>query len=129
MFSGTAHVPTHQVSGSSITRFGAYLRRLKLDELPQLFNVVKGDMSLVGPRPCLTSQQQLIEERRLLGVLDALPGITGLAQVRGVDMSDPVLLAQLDAQYVAKRNLFGDLKLIWATLRGSGIGIDRIAQK
>lgn len=126
MFSGTAHVPTHQVSGSSVTRFGTYLRKLKLDELPQLFNVVKGDMSSVGPRPCLTSQRQLIEERSRLGVLDVLPGITGLAQVCGVDMSNPVLLAQLDAQYVAKQNFIGDLKLIWATLCGRAIGIDRV---
>ncbi len=128
MFSGTAHVPTHQVSGSAITTLGNYLRRLKIDELPQVFNVLAGDMSLVGPRPCLASQLELIEARRKLGVLDVPPGITGLAQVSGIDMSDVDRLAKIDAEYVRTRSFAGDLKLIWATVRGQGVGIDRVAQ-
>ena len=83
MHTGTANVPTHQVEASSVTVLGEYLRRFKIDEIPQLCNVVAGDMSIVGPRPCLPSQTDLIEARRQLGVLDVRPGITGLAQVNG----------------------------------------------
>ena len=83
-------------------------------------------MSLVGPRPCLPTQTELVEARRRLGVFDVRPGITGLAQVRGIDMSDPDRLAEVDAQYVRSRSLAGDLKLIWATLRGHGVGIDQV---
>ncbi len=128
MFTGTGNLPTHQVSASAITPLGDYLRRFKIDELPQLFNVLAGDMSLVGPRPCLPSQLELIEARRRLGVLDVPPGITGLAQVRGIDMSDADRLANVDAQYVRSRSLKGDLKLIWATLRGQGVGIDQVVR-
>src|SRR6195952_5991460 len=87
MYSGTATLPTHEVQASSVTVLGEYLRRFKIDELPQLCNVLIGDMSLVGPRPCLPSQTALVEARRQLGVFEVRPGITGLAQVNGVDMS------------------------------------------
>src|SRR3954471_13923880 len=100
MYSGTANLPTHEVRASSVTALGEHLRRFKIDELPQLWNVLIGDMSLVGPRPCLPSQVELVEARRRLGVLDVRPGITGLAQVNGVDMSDANRLAEIDAQYV-----------------------------
>ncbi|MEA2892426.1 MAG: O-antigen biosynthesis protein WbqP, partial [Bradyrhizobium sp.] len=83
MYSGTANLPTHEVQASSVTALGEHLRRFKVDELPQLWNVLIGDMSLVGPRPCLPSQVDLVEARRRLGVLDVRPGITGLAQVNG----------------------------------------------
>jgi O-antigen biosynthesis protein WbqP len=126
MYSGTANLPTHQVEASSVTALGEYLRRFKIDELPQLCNVVIGDMSLVGPRPCLPSQIDLVEARRKLGVLEVRPGITGLAQVNGVDMSDPNRLAEIDAQYVRTQSLMGDFRLIMATLRGRGIGVDQI---
>jgi O-antigen biosynthesis protein WbqP len=126
MYVGTASLPTHQVQASSVTPLGEYLRRFKVDELPQLWNVLLGDMSLVGPRPCLPSQNELVEARRRLGVFDATPGITGLAQVGGIDMSDADRLAKVDAQYVRGRSLAGDLKLIWATLRGQGVGIDQV---
>src|SRR3954467_4805891 len=86
MYSGTANLPTHQVQASAVTALGEHLRRFKVDEIPQLFNVLLGDMSLVGPRPCLPSQTALVEARRRLGVLEVRPGITGLAQVNGVDM-------------------------------------------
>ncbi len=128
MFTGTGDVPTHQVSASAITPLGDYLRRFKIDELPQLLNVLAGDMSLVGPRPCLPSQLELIEARRRLGVLQVRPGITGLAQVRGIDMSDAERLANVDAQYVRTQSLKGDLKLIWATVRGQGVGIDQVVR-
>src|SRR5690606_33878575 len=87
MYADTASVPTHHVSADRITGVGRFLRRSKLDELPQLWNVLKGEISIVGPRPCLPSQEALVAERRRLGVLALRPGITGLAQVRGIDMS------------------------------------------
>jgi len=126
MHSGTANLPTHQVAASAVTGLGEHLRRFKIDELPQLWNVLIGDMSLVGPRPCLPSQIELVEARRRLGVLDIRPGKTGLAQVGGVDMSDPDRLAQIDARYVRSQSLLGDFGLIWATLRGQGVGIDQV---
>jgi len=126
MYSGTSDVPTHLVAASAVTALGEHLRRFKIDELPQLCNVLLGDMSLVGPRPCLPSQTDLVEARRKLGVLEVRPGITGLAQVNGVDMSDANRLAEIDARYVRTQSLSNDLKLIWATLRGQGIGIDQV---
>jgi O-antigen biosynthesis protein WbqP len=126
MYSGTANLPTHEVQGSSVTVLGKHLRRFKIDELPQLCNVLIGDMSLVGPRPCLPSQTALVEARRQLGVLEVRPGITGLAQVNGVDMSDANRLAEIDAQYVRTQSLMGDFRLILATLRGQGVGVDQV---
>src|SRR3954468_7024106 len=112
MYAGTANLPTHQVQASAVTALGERLRRFKVDEIPQLFNVLLGDMSLVGPRPCLPSQTALVEARRRLGVLAVRPGITGLAQVKGVDMSDAGRLAAIDAQYVRNQSLTGDLRLL-----------------
>jgi O-antigen biosynthesis protein WbqP len=126
MYSGTANVPTHEVRASSVTVLGEHLRRFKIDELPQLCNVLTGDMSLVGPRPCLPSQTALVEARRQLGVFEVRPGITGLAQVNGIDMSDANRLAEIDAQYVRTQSLTGDFRLILATLRGQGVGIDQV---
>lgn len=117
------NVPTHHASSAHITKLGTLLRRTKLDELPQLWNILRGEMSFVGPRPCLPSQTQLIEERRQRGVLKILPGITGLAQVNDIDMSDPVRLAEKDAEYLATRSFLGDLHLIYRTVfqrAGSG---------
>jgi O-antigen biosynthesis protein WbqP len=128
MHSGTANLPSHQVQASAITALGEHLRRLKIDEVPQLWNVLIGDMSLVGPRPCLPSQTELVEARRRLGVLEVRPGITGLAQVSGVDMSDANRLAEMDAQYVRSQSLLGDFGLLWATLRGKGVGVDRVVR-
>lgn len=90
-------MPTHLAKTSDITKFGSFLRRSKLDEMPQLWNVLKGEMSLVGPRPCLYSQRDLIAEREARSVFTARPGITGLAQIKGVDMATPKLLAEIDA--------------------------------
>jgi O-antigen biosynthesis protein WbqP len=126
MYTGTANLPTHEVAALSVTPLGKYLRRFKLDELPQLYNVLVGDLSLVGPRPCLPSQVELVEARRRLGVFEVRPGITGLAQINGIDMSDADRLAEMDARYVRTQSSIGDLKLIIATLRGQGIGVDQI---
>lgn len=115
-------VPSHQVDPKQITRVGRIMRRLKLDELPQVINVVRGEMSFVGPRPCLPSQIELIEARRRLGVHEMLPGITGLSQVCGLDMSQPLELARRDAEYVADWSIFQDLTILVETLFGRGLG-------
>ena len=121
----TASVPTHLADISAITPLGRFLRRSKLDELPQLWNVLKGDMSLVGPRPCLFNQEELVKERTSRGVFDARPGITGLAQIQGIDMSTPRLLAETDAAMLKKLNLAAYFKYIAKTVAGFGSG-DRI---
>lgn len=113
---------THDVSAAMVTPFGAFLRRTKLDELPQVINVLFNQMSLVGPRPCLPIQIELIYERRTRGVFRVKPGITGLAQIEGVDMSDPVKLAKLDQQYIEQRSLALDIKILAATALGRGSG-------
>ncbi len=121
----TASVASHLANAASITRFGRFLRRTKLDELPQLWNVLKGEMSLVGPRPCLFSQEELIAEREARGVLSARPGITGLAQVNDIDMSTPRLLAETDSRMLAELNLTAYFQYILLTVRGKGAG-DRV---
>lgn len=121
----TAAVATHLADASAITPFGRFLRRTKLDELPQLWNVLKGEMSLVGPRPCLYSQQELIEERDQRHVFAVRPGITGLAQLEGIDMSTPVLLAETDSRMLASLNLAAYFRYLFLTLLGRGSG-DRV---
>ena len=106
MKKNTGSVATHLVSSSAITPFGSFLRYTKIDELPQLFNVFKGDMSLVGPRPCLVNQRTLIRERRKRKIFKARPGITGLAQINGINMSKPLLLAKTDLKMLKQMNNF-----------------------
>lgn len=118
----TPHCASHEIDASRITRSGRMLRRAKIDELPQLWNVLVGDMSLVGPRPSLPSQVELIEERSRLGVLAIRPGITGIGQLAGLDMSEPVALAQADAAYLGRWTLWGDIILLAQTARGKGSG-------
>src|SRR5690606_22830348 len=101
MAPGTPDRGTHEVSVAAVTPLGRFLRKMKLDELPQLWNVLVGEMSLVGPRPCLTSQGAVIAARRARGVYAVRPGVTGPAQVLGVDMSTPEQLAEIDASWVA----------------------------
>jgi len=121
----TASVASHLASASAITPFGGFLRRTKLDELPQLWNVLKGEMSLVGPRPCLYNQQELIREREQRGVFNYRPGITGLAQVNDIDMSTPVLLAETDQRMLQQLSLRDYFKFILMTVAGKGAG-DRV---
>lgn len=118
----TAHVASHLASSSAITPFGNFLRKTKIDELPQLLNVLKGDMSLVGPRPSLFSQEELIREREQAGVLNFRPGITGLAQIQNIDMSTPALLAKTDKEMLDSLNLKSYFKLIALTIFGRGHG-------
>lgn len=118
-------VATHLASSSSITPFGGFLRKSKLDELPQLWNVLVGDMSLVGPRPNLFNQEELIEERCSRGVYSIRPGITGLAQINKIDMSTPKLLSEADAKMIEKLNSLVYFKYIFLTVFGKGFG-DRI---
>ena len=122
---GTASVATHLASESSITRFGHLLRKTKLDELPQLWNVLLGQMSLVGPRPNLFNQEKLTEEREARGVYHVRPGITGLAQVQGIDMSTPELLAKTDAEMIETLSLTNYFSYILQTVLGRGAG-DRV---
>ncbi|MDB2497659.1 sugar transferase [Alphaproteobacteria bacterium] len=125
MAPNTPSVATHLASPHTVTSLGYFLRRTKLDELPQLLNVLKGDMSLVGPRPGLPNQPELTAAREKLDVFAVRPGITGLAQINGIDMSTPELLAQTDAQMVAEMSLKNYLKYIFLTFIGQGSG-DRI---
>ncbi|RRV21159.1 sugar transferase [Pseudomonas sp. s199] len=121
----TVSVATHLASSASITRFGHFLRKTKLDELPQLWNVLKGEMSLVGPRPGLFNQEELTEERAKRGVFDVRPGITGLAQVNEIDMSTPALLAETDQKMIQSLTVTDYFKYIFMTVAGKGAG-DRV---
>lgn len=121
----TASVASHLASTASITKLGSFLRKTKLDELPQLWNVLKGEMSLVGPRPCLFNQEELINEREQRGVFKVRPGITGLAQVNEIDMSTPQLLAEIDEKMIEALSVHDYFKYILLTVTGSGSG-DRV---
>jgi O-antigen biosynthesis protein WbqP len=124
----TASVATHLADVSAVTKLGHFLRRTKLDELPQLWNVLKGEMSLVGPRPCLFNQHELIAERASRGVFAVRPGITGLAQIDGIDMSTPTLLAEVDARMLQDMGARTYFSYIIKTVTGAGRG-DRIRQE
>jgi len=115
-------VSSHLADSSKITKFGSFLRKSKLDELPQLWNVLKGDMSIVGPRPGLLNQQELRNARKVCGVFNFRPGITGLAQVSGIDMSTPKILAEIDAKMLKRITPFDYFKYIIMTIKGSGQG-------
>lgn len=122
MKTGTRQAGTHELSADAITGVGAFLRKTKIDELPQVLNILRGELSLVGPRPGLPVQTRLTEARAAQGVFNVLPGITGLAQIQGIDMSDPERLAEVDARYIAQRGLLLDIKIIIATFLGRGQG-------
>ncbi len=128
MRTNAASVATHLADASAVTKLGHFLRRSKLDELPQLWNVLKGEMSLVGPRPCLFNQTELIDERAARGVFAARPGITGLAQIYGIDMSTPRMLAETDAQMLKDLGVAAYFTYIIKTVTGAGRG-DRIRRE
>ena len=121
----TPSVATHLASKDAITPLGSFLRRTKLDELPQLWNVLKGEMSLVGPRPGLPNQLELTQEREKYGIYSVRPGITGLSQINGIDMSTPELLAKTDARMIAEMSVQNYFKYIFQTVLGKGRG-DRV---
>jgi len=118
----TGNHASHEVPAGQITKAGLFLRRTKLDELPQIINVLIGDMSFVGPRPCLPSQSLLVQERQSRGVFQLRPGITGAAQVAGIDMSTPEKLAVADAHYLNGVSVLEDMRLMLATVSGAGRG-------
>ena len=122
---GTGDYATHLVDSSKISKFGNFLRKTKLDELPQLWNVLKGEMSIVGPRPCLINQIELIKARKKFDIYNIKPGITGLAQINGIDMSEPFLLAKTEYKMIKNFNIFFYFYYIFLTLIGFGLG-DRV---
>jgi O-antigen biosynthesis protein WbqP len=128
MYVNTQSVATHLVQSSSVTKWGSFLRRTKLDELPQLFNVLIGDMSFVGPRPNLFNQAELLQERETRGVYSVRPGITGLAQINKIDMSTPQLLAETDERMILHLSSINYFKYIILTITGRGFG-DRVLKE
>ena len=122
---GTGDYATHLVEPTNISKVGKFLRKTKLDELPQLWNVLKGEMSIVGPRPCLLNQKELIKARHKFKIYNTKPGITGLAQINGIDMSEPILLAKTEYKMIKNFNIFYYFYYIFLTLIGFGLG-DRI---
>ena len=96
-----------------------------MDELPQMWNVLKGEMSLVGPRPCLPNQEELIAERQKRGVSEVRPGITGLAKVNGIDISEPARLAEVDERLIRTLTLTDYFRYLLPTVTGKGSG-DRV---
>ena len=117
-----ANLPTHEISSDFITVTGKFIRASKLDELPQLWNVLVGDMSLVGPRPCLPTQEEVINEREALDVFRMRPGITGPSQVKNIDMSTPEILALEDSKILENLSVTSYFKYIFLTLSGHGQG-------
>ncbi len=115
---GTADMATHLVEKSAITRVGHLLRRTRLDELLQLWNVLKGDMSLVGPRPCLPNQVELVSAREHFGIYKVRPGLTGLAQISGIDMSNPQKLVALEVDMMNHMSIVNYFKYISLTVLG-----------
>lgn len=113
---GVRSVGTHLIKNIKFTLFGSFLRTTKIDEIPQLLNVLKGDMSLVGPRPCLFNQKKLINERKKRGVFKVRPGITGLAQIKGITMQTPTLLAKTDKKMIKNMSLYNYFYYIFKTI-------------
>jgi lipopolysaccharide/colanic/teichoic acid biosynthesis glycosyltransferase len=117
MIISTPNEASHLIEKSNITPFGNFLRNTKLDELPQLWNVIIGDMSFIGPRPCLLNQYEIIEQRLKLKVFSVRPGLTGLSQISGIDMSNPVLLAQTDFQMISNMNIIKYFYYLYKTIK------------
>tara|TARA_B100001057_G_scaffold311245_1_gene311275 strand:- start:305 stop:838 length:534 start_codon:yes stop_codon:yes gene_type:complete len=113
---GVRSAGTHLIKDIKLSSFGYFLRRTKLDEIPQLLNVLFGDMSLVGPRPCLFNQRKLINERKKRGALKVRPGITGLAPINDIDMKTPTLLAKTDQKMIKNMSLYNYFYYIFKTI-------------
>jgi O-antigen biosynthesis protein WbqP len=111
-------MPTHMLADPEqyITRVGRFLRKSSLDELPQLLNILKGDMSIIGPRPALWNQYDLIAERDKYGANDVLPGLTGWAQINGRDELEIPVKAKLDVEYVKHMSFWFDMKCFFGTI-------------
>ena len=116
MYCDAPEAPTHQVGSHHCTPIGKLLRKTGFDEVPQIWNVLNGTMSIVGPRPCLPKQRELISARSRHGVFDVLPGITGLSQANEIDMSDEDKLIESDTYYVQNRSLTMDARIIFQTV-------------
>jgi hypothetical protein len=129
MYVGVESVATHLSSSNSVTPLGKFLRKSKIDEIPQLLNVLLGDMSLVGPRPNLLNQEILIFERSKRGIYDYKPGISGLSQIKNIDMSDPIMISETDYLMLSNLNFLLYLKIIFLTLIGNGYGDKIIKNK
>ena len=112
----TPNKGTHEVSSKDFLLMGKFLRKTKIDVLPQVFNYIRGDINLVGPRPGLVSQVELKNERSKCNIYKIKPGITGLAQILGYDMSNPKKLAEIDMIYIKKRNISIDFYILLATI-------------
>tara|TARA_B100002019_G_scaffold293340_1_gene320229 strand:- start:1223 stop:1756 length:534 start_codon:yes stop_codon:yes gene_type:complete len=106
---------THLIKNIELSNFGFFLRKTKIDEIPQLLNVFLGNMSLVGPRPCLFNQRKLIRERKKRGVFKVRPGITGLAQINGINMKTPTLLAKTDQKMIKEMSIYKYFYYIFRT--------------
>lgn len=111
-------MPTHMLkdADSYITKFGKIMRKTSIDELPQIINILKGEMSIIGPRPALWNQEDLIRERDKYGANDVLPGLTGWAQVNGRDELEIPVKAKFDGEYVEKMSLIFDVKIFFRTI-------------
>jgi O-antigen biosynthesis protein WbqP len=109
-------VGTHLIKNIKFSSFGSFLRRTKIDETLQLINVLIGDMSLVGPRPCLYNQRKLISERKKRDVFKVRPGITGLAQINGINMKTPTLLSKTDQKMIKKMSIYNYFYYIFKTI-------------
>ena len=112
----TRSAGTHLIRNVKLSSFGNFLRRTKIDEIPQLLNVFLGDMSLVGPRPCLFNQKKLVNERKKRGVFKVRPGITGLAQISGINMKTPTILAKTDQKMIKDMSLYNYFYYIFKTI-------------
>ena len=126
---GTPSIASHKINSRYVSNTGKILRKFKLDELPQLINVLKGEMSLVGPRPNLPIQIELIRERDKYNLYRFKPGITGLSQINKIDMSNPELLAESDNKMMININQIAYLKYLFRTFIGKGSGDAMIYKK
>lgn len=118
----TPSIASHLNSPESLTKLGPWLRSSKLDELPQLWNVLLGSMSFVGPRPNLLNQEELIKFRLKYGIYNHKPGITGLSQIRKIDMSQPEKLSKVDAEMLRDMTIKKYIFYIFLTIAGKGSG-------